>query len=476
MRPTPTGEDVIVETASGAVRGLWRTDSAAFLGIPFAEPPFGERRFLAPVPVAPWSGVRDALYYGPTPQRKALAEVTTISEPSIPGEDILNLNVFTHRPWASSATEAALPVLVYMHGGGYVAGSPASPWYDGTAFNRDGVVTVTISYRLGFEGFGWLPDAPANRGVLDWLLALEWVRDNIAQFGGDSTRVTIAGQSAGGGAVMTLLTLPRARGLFSAAASISGVPSDVPLERAKQTTAQLAEQLDVTPDRAGFLRVPEANLIAAQGGGLERLEEPTADDLMALLRAMDGSMPVGPVVDGGLHPWMVEDGIRAGAGHDVPLLVGSTRQEFGALARANRHLFEERDVTPILEQIGLDKTAARRFADALPEHHPADVVGQYVTDVMFRRRIEHCLDVPFILDLLDDPDVTRVAGPGAPQALADRIHTAFVGFIRDRDPGWPPYDDAKPVMVFDTESGVDSGGYESARALATGTRNRTGGS
>ncbi len=100
-------------------------------------------------------------------------------------------------------------MLVYIHGGGFVAGSPASPWYDGAAFNRDGVVTVSVSYRLGFEGFGWIDGAPHNRGVLDWILALEWVRDNIAGFGGDPSRVTIAGQSAGGGAVLTLLGMPR---------------------------------------------------------------------------------------------------------------------------------------------------------------------------------------------------------------------------------------------------------------------------
>jgi para-nitrobenzyl esterase len=223
--PTTTGEHVVVETNAGAVRGFWRTDSAAFLGIPFAEPPYGDLRFLAPVHAKSWSGVRDALRYGPTPQRKALAEITTIPEPSIPGEDILNLNVFTPRPHAATGSEVPLPVLVYLHGGAYVAGSPASPWYDGAAFNRDGVVTVTVSYRLGFDGFGWLPDAPPNRGILDWLLALEWVRSNISQFGGDPARVTIAGQSAGGGAVMTLLAMPRARGLFRAAASISGGPA-----------------------------------------------------------------------------------------------------------------------------------------------------------------------------------------------------------------------------------------------------------
>jgi para-nitrobenzyl esterase len=495
MRPIPTGEHVVVETSSGAVRGSWRSGSAAFLGIPFAEPPFGELRFQAPVPRAPWTGVRDALRYAPTPQRQALMEITTIPEPSIPGEDVLAVNVFTPRPRSSGAGEAPLPVLVYVHGGGYVAGSPASPWYDGAAFNRDGVVTVSVSYRLGFEGFGWLPDAPLNRGALDWLLALEWVRDNIAAFGGDPRRVTIAGQSAGGGAVMTLLTMPRARGLFAGVASLSGVPSDIPLDKAQRTTVEIAARLGVPADLAGFADVPETDLLAAQGSRFPPLVEPSADDLIAVMRAMGGGLPLGPVVDGDLHPWTVVEGLRAGAGRDVPLLVGSTRQEFGALAQANRHLFEVSDSVELLDRLGLEPEVARRFADALPGHHPADVVGRYVSDVVFRRRIvdwldlrrgpaptwvydfgwrsavsgvaEHCLDVPFVFDLLEDPDVDRVAGPAAPQALADLVHGAFVGFVRDQDPGWPAHDDgAMAVMRFDAESGVVAGGYESARALA----------
>ena len=493
MRPTPTGEHVIVETSRGAVRGAWREGSAAFLGIPFAEPPVGDLRFQAPVPRRPWSGVRDALAYAPTPQRQALMEVTTIPEPSIAGDDILAVNVFT--PRLPAADEEPLPVLVYVHGGGYVAGSPASPWYDGAAFNRDGVVTVSVSYRLGFEGFGWLPDAPVNRGILDWLLALEWVRDEIAAFGGNPQRVTIAGQSAGGGAVMTLLTMPRARGLFSGAVSLSGVPADIPLAAAQRTTADLAARLGVTPDLAGFASVTEEELLAAQGGGFPPLDEPSADDLLAVMRAVGGGLPLGPVVDGELHARSVPDGLRAGVGADVPLLVGSTRQEFGALAEANRHLFEDSDGADLLERLGLAPDAARRFAAALPDHHPADVIGRYVSDLLFRRRVvdwlelragaaptwvydfawrsavsgvaEHCLDVPFVFDLLEDPDVARVAGPGAPQALADRVHGAVVGFVRDRDPGWPAYTEpSRPVMQFDAESGAVSGGYDSARALS----------
>lgn len=490
MQPTSPGEHIVVETTTGAVRGWWRGRSAAFLGIPFAEPPSGVRRFEAPEPRAPWTEVRDALEYAPTPQRKALAQITTIPEPSIPGDDILTLNVFTPNPFADPEP---LPVLVYIHGGGYVAGSPASPWYDGAAFNRDGVVTVTVSYRLGFDGFGLLPDAPVNRGILDWLLALEWVRDNIAAFGGDPRRVTIAGQSAGGGAVMTLLTLPRARGLFSAAASISGVPSDIPVDKALQTTAELAQRLGVTPNRAGFASVDETDVIVAQGGGFQPLEEPTADDLIALMRAISGRRRLGPVVDGTLHPWTVEDGLRAAAGTDVPLLVGATRHEFGAIAHANRHLLADRDVAELLYELGLEPDEARRFAAALPAHHPANVVGQYVSDVLFRRRIidwlelrrdaaptwvydfawrsevsgvaEHCLDVPFIFDLLDDPDVTRVAGPQPPQSLADQVHACFVRFAREGNPGWLPYGSEEAVMVFDDPPKVVRGGYESARAL-----------
>jgi para-nitrobenzyl esterase len=334
MLPTPTNEYVVVETSKGAVRGAWREHSAAFLGIPFAEPPYGDLRFQPPEPRTAWTGVRDALQYAPTPQRKALAEITTIPEPSIPGLDTLTVNVFTPNP-AQDGEER--PVLVYIHGGGYIAGSPASPWYDGVAFNRDGVVTVTLSYRLGFDGFGWLPDAVANRGILDWLLALEWVRDNIAAFGGDPSRVTLAGQSAGGGAVMTLLTLPRASGLFSAAASISGVPTDIPLDK-----------------------------------------------------------------------WL------------------DLRHEAAA---------------PI-----------------------------WVYDFAWRSQVsgvaEHCLDVPYIFDLLEDPDVARVAGPDPPQALADLVHGSYVWFATDHDPGWAPYARSSSVMIFDEKPHVVEGGYESARALS----------
>ena len=196
--------------------------------------PIGELRFQAPVPRAPWEGVRDALEFGATAQRGDPG-VTLIPEPSVEGDSTLNVNVFTPDPTASG-----LPVVVWIHGGGYFAGSPASPWYDGRNFNRDGVVTVSISYRLGFDGFGWIEDAPSNRGVRDWLLALEWVQQNIAAFGGDPDRVTIAGQSAGGGAVLTLLGMEQAQRLFRVVYAISGALGDVSASRAEKLGRALA--------------------------------------------------------------------------------------------------------------------------------------------------------------------------------------------------------------------------------------------
>ena len=228
----PTSDRPVVTIDSGQVRGAWRGTSAAFLGVPFAEAPVGPLRFGAPVPVAAWDGVRDASTLGPTPQRKQLAEITLIPEPSIPGDSTLNVNVYTPAP---GKPEAALPVLVYIHGGGYTAGSPASPWYDGRAFNRDGVVTVSLSYRLGFDGFGLIDGAPSNRGVRDWLLGLDWVQRNIAAFGGDPARVTIAGQSAGGGAVLTLLGMPSAQHLFRSVWSLSGAVGDVTQARDRKS-------------------------------------------------------------------------------------------------------------------------------------------------------------------------------------------------------------------------------------------------
>lgn len=240
----------VVETRCGAVRGRG-TNSVAFLGIPYAEAPVGELRFAAPVPRRRWKGVRDATAYGPTPQRRPFDAFSLMPEPTIPGDDILNLNVFTPAP---NLPTAKLPVLVWIHGGGYVGGSPSNPWYDGKSFNARGIVTVSVGYRLGFEGFGYIEDAPApaNRGLLDQILALHWVRENIEQFGGDPHRVTIAGQSAGGGSVLCLMTSPRARGLFQQAIAQSPATLEGTAERALERSVEFAARAGIPNTLAGW--------------------------------------------------------------------------------------------------------------------------------------------------------------------------------------------------------------------------------
>jgi para-nitrobenzyl esterase len=463
-----------VQTTAGSVRGTWRGESAAFLGIPFAEPPVGELRFAAPVPQHPWDGVRDATAYGPTAQRETLSEVTLIPEPSLPGESTLNVNVFTPRPGDEAA---ALPVLVYIHGGGFVAGSPASPWYDGAAFNRDGVVTVTISYRLGFDGFGWIEDAPHNRGVLDWILALQWVRDNIRSFGGDPEHVTIAGQSAGGAAVLTLLATPLAAGLFDRAISLSGPVLDVQPATAEEFGRRLAALGGVEPTRAGLSSLDELTVLALQNrvasvGGEASGEAPSgadADPLAALAGLASGALPWAPMIDGELVP---EPIARAVAASEIPLLFGTTDQEFTMAPMALGDALAHLDPVAALQRLGASPALARSYSDAHAAERDAlgtaGVLGQYVTDSMFRRATRalaearaaagtptwlyrfswpsptlhgavHCLDVPFFFDCLGAERVDYIAGPNPPEELAQQVHGAAVAFIRGDEPGWPAY-------------------------------------
>jgi len=484
--------DPIVQISPGRVRGVWRDGSAAFLGIPFAQPPVGDLRFAAPVPPEPWGGVRDASDYGATANRTDPGD-TLIPEPAIPGDSTLNVNVFTPRPGES---EAALPVQVYIHGGGYVAGSPASPWYDGAAFNRDGVVTVTISYRLGFDGFGHIAGAPSNRGVRDWLAALEWVRENIAAFGGDPARVTIAGQSAGGGAVLTLLGMPAAQGLFSAAWALSAALADVSAERARTLSAKLANLAGVTPNCAGFSTVPEQKLIGLQ----QAAATPDSKDPLAPIQALlDDGLSWGPMVDGDLLPRPTIESIRAGIGSGIPLVLGTTDDEFTALTDRVKNKLRLIPVSLALSRLRVDPAKRREYLAAnSPQRRKgtAAVLGRFATDSIFRVKVVrvaearadaatwvyrfawrspvsgwagHCLDVPFWFDCLEAERVGAIAGDEPPRALAAALHGSAVSFVRDADPGWPTWSAAPgTTRVFGGDAyrpDISADGYASVRAL-----------
>ena len=459
-------ETPIVSTSSGPVRGFWRDHgtpeaSAAFLGIPFAEPPVGDLRFAAPVPPAPWTEVREVTQYGATPLRTTGSD-TLIPEPAVRGKSILNVNVFTPAPGSLDR----LPVLVWIHGGGYTEGSPASEWYDGSAFNRDGVVTVSISYRLGFDGFGHIEGAPHNRGVRDWIAALEWVQENISAFGGDPDLVTVAGQSAGGGAVLTLLGMPAAQHLFHSAMSFSGALADVPLETARGRGERIAELGGVTADVDGFRSLSERRIRQLQPkAATPRKGVGMVIDLLA------GGLPWGPMIDGDLISRPTVDSLAAGTGADKPLLLGAADDEFTMVAARERA--KVRMIPPALLLRPFLRGAATRRAYLAANREQrlkgtAAVVGRYVSDDIFRRLIPqvaearsrahaatwayrfswaspavgwacHCLDVPFWFDGLDRERVANLAGANPPRALADEMHGAAVAMITKGDPGWPAW-------------------------------------
>src|SRR5437588_7847141 len=253
----------IVETTTGAVEGRLKDGIFDFRGIPYAAPPVGGLPSRPPQPAEPWTGVRDATRFGPTaPQNIGAMERMFGAPPQPMDEDCLTLNV-----WTPACDDGKRPVMVWIHGGAFLYGTGATPWYDGRSFARDDVVLVTIYYRLGAFGFLQV-DGQGNNGILDQVAALEWVRDNIAGFGGDPGNVTAFGESAGAMSVGTLLGLPAAKGLFVKAIPESGAAhAPRTAEEAEQLLGEFLVELgiDDEPDAVDRLRgLPAAAVLEAQ--------------------------------------------------------------------------------------------------------------------------------------------------------------------------------------------------------------------
>ena len=237
----------VVRTAAGQVRGRSEGGVAVFRGIPFAQPPVGELRFAAPRPARPWDGVREAAMFGPPPPQSAF--LLTPMSPPAPGadpDDWLTVNVFSPGLGA-----ARLPVMVWIYGGAYRFGASSLLGYDGVPLARQNVVVVTFNHRIGVEGYAYLPGVPANRALLDQVAALRWVRENIAAFGGDPDRVTVFGESAGAGAIASLLVMPAAAGLFRRAIAQSVPGTFFSPALAADVTAAIATPSRAAPDHRG---------------------------------------------------------------------------------------------------------------------------------------------------------------------------------------------------------------------------------
>ncbi len=477
-----------VVTKYGTLRGQLRDGVASFLGIPYAASPTGSRRFKAPVPAEPWTGVKDAVAYGPTPPKPDYPSPfdTLFAEPNIAGDDWLNLNVWTPDPEA-----AALPVMVWIHGGAFANGNSAIPLYDGHAFARDGVVLVSINYRLGVDGFAQLPDAPSNRGLLDQIAALEWVRDNISAFGGDPENVTIFGESAGGMSVITLLSMPGAAGLFaraiaqSGAAQAAAAPADAAL-----VTAELGRALAVAktgPSGPGLTaaelaRVKLPALIAAQAAVRDALAA-RPDPARFGPSIVASTMAFIPVIDGDSLPEHPLASIAAGSGSEVPLLIGTNSDEFRTflVPSGMADVITDEVLASMAGAMGAGKEVIDVYRSHRAGASPGDLLAALLTDRFFllpalavaearagaqapthfyefawqhpQVGAGHGLDVPFVFDNLAAPGAELVAGRDAPGDLAAEMHAAWIRFAVTGDPGWPNYCASRAVMVFDTGGG-----------------------
>jgi carboxylesterase type B len=477
----------VVEICSGKVRGRMADGVAVFKGVPFAAPPFGVNRLRPPRPVAAWAGVRDALEFGPkSPQvayppgiAEALAELVG------PGEDCLTLNIWTPELRGGGAGPGC-PVMVWIPGGMFeFHATGASAFYDGSRFARDGVVCVTIGYRVGAEGFLYLGDGLANLGLLDQIAALEWVQRNIGSFGGDPGHVTIFGESAGGMSVATLLAVPRAKGLFRRAIVESGnTPNVNSPETSRRIARRLAELMDVEPTHPAIAGPGCERMLAAQAQmDRDLLSNP---DLSFWGEIALTSLIWAPTVDGDILFEPPIEAIRKGVAADIDLMVGSNLDETrlflltsGALDRITAEA-----LSSMAAAYGLSKDGVDAYRAAFPGAAPGDLFSSIQTDWYWRipalRMADaharsaraptfmyefawrspqmggrlgatHGVEIPFVFDTLG-LGTEPLLGPNPPQVLADLMHRSWVGFAKTGDPGWPKFDPVhRATMRFDTQ-------------------------
>ncbi len=488
----PGHEEPEVRTTRGLVRGRTEDGLAVFRGIPFAQPPTGGLRFAAPEPATAWDGVRKAFSFGSPPPQSA----TYGPAPEPSDDEWLTLNIWT----PATDPAARRPVLVWIYGGAYKVGSAEIPAYSGARLAREGeVVVVTFNYRTGTEGFAQIQGAPANRGLLDQIAALEWVRDNIAAFGGDPDLVTVFGQSAGAGSVASLLAAPRAAGLFrqAIAQSVPGIYYAPPL--AAEIGEAIAAELGLRATVADLSAVDPVRLVAAGDAVNHKLA--TYADRWG--RAALTQSPYAPVVDGEVLPATPWQALAAGAARDVPLIAGHTRDESRLFLVMSGQLGQVSDeqAAQRLREIGPGQDGEQAYRAAFPGASPAELFELVESDRSIRMptlRLAqaqaagggaaylyeltwaapanggmlgacHGLDGPLVFGNLTEGFAARLIGPDpcpAAEEVSAQFRTAWTRFAATGDPGWPGYDlQQRLTRIFDLPPAVTAYPEEASRRL-----------
>ena len=494
----------IVETSSGKIEGAFRKGLYIFRGIPYATPPVGEGRWLPPAPPEPWGRVRPAKEFAPNaPQPPMGIQFLEPPEKLPQSEDCLYLNI-----WTPGLDGAKRPVIVWIHGGGFTIGAGSEVIYNGrTLSTRGDVVVVTINYRLGALGFlnlnevtkGKIP-ATGNEGLLDQVLALEWVRDNISRFGGNPDNVTIFGESAGAMSVGMLLAMPRARGLFHRAILQSGAAHHVnSLEQAEKAAAIFLDILDIKPTDVNKLRsLTKQQILNAQAELMARARDPN----LAI-----GDLPLRPVVDGNVIPKLPIRAIAGGSADNVPVLIGTNRDEWklfnildknlpnldeARLLRRFQRLIPGGDVIALVEayrqarsQRNLPVTPAELFT-AIQSDRIFRLPAIRLAEAHYRRQQPtymylfdwvspvmngilgscHGLDLWFVFGTLDD---NFTGSGGEALTLSRKIQDAWTGFARHGHTSceiigeWKLYGERRETMVLGKQCMMVEAPYDEER-------------
>lgn len=475
-------QNPVVHTTAGMVMGREKNGVQIYGGIPYAAAPVGERRFKRAVVPEPWDDILDATRFGP-PAPQLPSGGLTNNQAVKWSEDCLFLNVTT-----PAADDSKRPVLVWIHGGAFRSGQGAIPWYNGTSFAGHDVVVVSVNYRLGALGFADLTrlgseyETSGINGILDQILALEWVRDNIAGFGGDPERVTIAGESAGGFSVSTLLASERAQGLFHRAIPQSGAAHhSLTPEMANTATDLLLEELGVDNAEV-LLTIDPHDLLKAQGR-VDLRWGYIGKGVQAFYPAVGNEvLPISPL-----------EAITRGIGKDVPVLTGTNKDENSLFVLKAP---SDEELQAMAEAIGGESLLAT-YKALLPEADNLELAIALQTDFTFgipcirlaeqradtdaetwvyqfdwesrapHLKATHALEIPFMFNTLAAPGVDVFIGPGdKPQSLAEEMHGVWANFIKGEAPVWPSYDrDRRAVWHFDNNSALVENG-EAVRLAA----------
>lgn len=482
-------------TAAGAVRGRVEGGLAVFRGIPYAQPPVGAARFAAPRPAERWDGVREAFAFGPPPPQEPFGPEGAPGGPVPAGDDWLTVNVWT--PEADPA--ARRPVMVWFYGGAYKFGSADDPAYDAGRLARDGeLVVVTLNYRVGVEGFLRIEGAPANRGLLDQVAALEWVRENITAFGGDPDQVTVFGESAGAGSIAALMAMPSARGLFRRAIAQSVPGTFFSDALAADIAEAVAGELGLRPTVADLSGVDPRKLPEASAALSARMREYVHRWGAVALTPT----PYSPVVDGEVLPATPWAALADGAGRDVELIAGHNRDEYrlfvllgGLLGRVDEGL-----ASKALGMFGPAADAERAYRAAFPDASAEYLFELVQSDWLFRMpslhladaqvtgggrahlyeltwpapanggllRACHGLDVPLTFGVYGGLGAMLIGPEPTPETetLSAHIRAAWTAFARTGDPGWPGYGtENRLVRLLDVEPTVAAYPEEASRRL-----------